>query len=247
MAVTLAPDPEGRRPRRNREVRLRQYFMTKGVGTEAAHELGAASELHRHTRGVMTVNHGPFIEIMLAGVVTDRDQRLWGSDWWLGDINMFRESQRSSRMAYEFVSISRTIRIPREVLRSWAMRDLSVQRMLHEAMAHRFEVLEAVYGLDHRPPPSRVAALLLYLLDRSSSARQAGVIQMPDDVLHGPTQRHMAVALGLSLATVEKCLSLMRKSHVLKPSGRGRAHRSYVILNPELLAAVAQGAALPSD
>ncbi|MGA4803593.1 Crp/Fnr family transcriptional regulator [Streptomyces lavendulocolor] len=230
----------------SREIRLQQYFMGKGVGAEAASELAGLSGIYRHARGDRTVASGPFMEIVASGIVTD-GRRLWGAEWWLGDLDVFREPMRGrlSRSRYEFVSPGRTIRIPREVMRSWAMRDLSVQRLLHQVLTDRFDILDGVYGLDHRTPLSRLAQLLLYLSFRSPDLVKLRLIPGRDDVLYGPTQRHLADALGVSLATVEKGMSQLRKNHILASSGKGRANRAYTIINLDLLTIVANGGTMP--
>jgi hypothetical protein len=41
----------------------------------------------------MAVANGPFMEIVASGIVTD-GRRLWGAEWWLGDLDVFREPMR---------------------------------------------------------------------------------------------------------------------------------------------------------
>lgn len=229
------------RPRRSgMEVRLTRYFTLQGVGAEAAAALAAGS--------FMQINHPgdrmgarKYVDIVLSGVVAE-DNRLWASGWWLGDLDVFRETpQVYSRSSTEFLCPTWTIRIARDVLRSWAMRDLSVQRMLHQILVYRFQLHDVVYGLDQRSTLARLARLMDYLAHRSDDLDRARLLPPGHDTLYGPTQKHLADALGLSLASVEKSMSVLRKHGVLASSGKGRANRAYAILMPDLLRAVAHG------
>ncbi|MFC8765964.1 helix-turn-helix domain-containing protein [Streptomyces sp. NPDC057193] len=132
-------------------------------------------------------------------------------------------------------------------MRSWAMRDLSVQRMLHQVLAERYRIHETVYGVDQRSTLARLAQLLRYLAHRRDVLAESRLIPKDEDILHGPTQKELADALGLSLASVEKNMSVLRKNGILASTGKGRANRVYNILRPELLQAVAHGHALEAD
>ncbi|MFC8983535.1 Crp/Fnr family transcriptional regulator [Streptomyces sp. NPDC057411] len=176
----------------------------------------------------------------MSGVVSD-GVRLWAGGWWIGDLDVFRDAPSTlTRSRVDALCHTAAIRIDRDVLRSWAMRDLSVQRMLHHVLTDRLAVQEMVYGVDQRSTLARVAELIQYLGRRADTA---SFPPMPRDetVVHGPTQKDLADALGLSLASVEKSMSILRKHEVLASSGKGRANRSYAILAPDMLLAASLG------
>lgn len=232
------------RPRRSgMEVRLTKYFTLQGVGAEAAAALAAGSFIHRNPPGTRMGARG-YVDIVVSGVVAE-GERLWAGGWWLGDLEVFRETPHAySRWPTEFLCSTWTIRIARDVLRSWAMRDLSVQRMLHQVLTERFHLHDIVYGLDQRPTLARLAQLMYYLAHRPNHLDEARLLPPGRDMLHGPTQKHLADALGLSLASVEKNMSILRKHGILASSGKGRANRAYAILKPDLLQVVAYGRTL---
>ncbi|MET7584253.1 Crp/Fnr family transcriptional regulator [Streptomyces microflavus] len=234
--------PTEYRPRRgNLEVRLSRYFATKGAGAEAAGALASASILHRHSREGVPIDRNA-VEIIVSGVAAEGG-RLWGPERWLGDLDMFREpSVKVMRPWTEFLCTTRTIRISREVLRSWAMRDLSVQRMLNQALVYQLRVHDIVYGLDSRSTTARLAQLIHYLAHQAPDLEEARLLPFSEGQLHGPTQKHLAIALGVSLASIEKSMQHLRKIGVLASSGMGRANRTYTILDSDLLYTVANGA-----
>ncbi|MER5740455.1 hypothetical protein ABT117_32980 [Streptomyces sp. NPDC002262] len=236
------------RPRRNNlGVRLASYFVRRGVGAEAAASIAAGSFIHRHPAGPTVLGRRPdYVDIIVDGIVCDADgPRLWASDHWLGDLDLFQESNLVLRTWVDFLCPTWTVRISRDVLRSWAMRDLSVQRMVHNVFTARLSVQDIVYGLDQRPTLARVAQLLDYLSHQPESVKELGIRPHgTTPVVHGPTQRHLAEALGLSLGSVEKSMNTLRKHGVLASSGGGRANRTYRIMKHEMLDIVAQGAAL---
>ncbi|WP_327174924.1 hypothetical protein OG599_06145 [Streptomyces sp. NBC_01335] len=228
------------RPRRaGVEVRLTRYFHSKGVGVEAAAALAGSSRLHRHARQSGTLDRNA-IEIVVSGVASEGG-RLWGPERWLGDIDLFREFSTVVRLWVDFLCTTRTIRIPRDVLRSWAMRDLSVQRMLNQSLVHQLRIHDMVYGLDARPTASRLAQLIHYLAHQAPDLEEARLLPFAEGRLHGPTQKHLADALGVSLASIEKSMSHLRTIGALASSGKGRANRAYTILDADLLHLVATG------
>ncbi|MFG3041863.1 Crp/Fnr family transcriptional regulator [Streptomyces sp. NPDC048330] len=231
------------RPRRSRmEVRLVSYFQALGVSVSAATMLASTSHVLAHQPGPLAIRRGAgYVDVIIAGVVADERRRLWASEWWLGDLDVFRETPALSRPRYEILSDTWTLRIDREVLRSLAMRDLTVQRMLHHVLTNRLGVHDTVYGVDQRTTLARVAQLLQYLVRRRDVLDSAHLVSRTDDVLQGPTQKDLADALGLSLASVEKSMSLLRKHHVVACTGKGRANRAYRVLRHDLLQAAAHG------
>ncbi|MFD4291575.1 Crp/Fnr family transcriptional regulator [Streptomyces sindenensis] len=234
------------RPRRSGvEVRLARYFGILGVGAEAAAALAAGSFLHRTPAGrVRFTGRHSYVDIIIDGVVLEAD-RLWAGEHWVGEIDVFRETPHPyARTWVDYLCTTFTIRISREVLRSWAVRDLTVQRMLFQVLTDRQGVMNIVYGLDHRSTLARVAQLLDYLTHTPASLGEAGLGFRSGASLLGPTQKHLADALGLSLTSVEKSMNLLRKHEILASSGEGRAHRTYSIKQPQLLEAVAAGHSL---
>ncbi|MER5989326.1 helix-turn-helix domain-containing protein [Streptomyces sp. NPDC001787] len=230
---------EGRPRRSGVQVRLTRYFQSKGVVIEAATALAAGSTVHRHSRNNTPIDRS-FVEIIVFGVAAE-DGRLWGPERWLGDLDVFA-GPALVRPWVEFLCVTRTIRISRDVLRSWAMRDLSVQRMLNQALLYQLRVHNIVYGLDSRPAAARLAQLIYYLVDQAPDLVDARLLPGREEQLHGPTQKHLADALGVSLASIEKSMRYLRKAGVLASTGNGRANRVYTILNHDLLELVASGA-----
>ncbi|MFF3735513.1 Crp/Fnr family transcriptional regulator [Streptomyces sp. NPDC002476] len=228
------------RPRRSGSVgvRLEQYFQSKGVAAEAAAALAGSSTLFRHARETGPVDRNA-VEIILSGVAFD-EGRLWGPGRWLGDLDMFSGSV--ARSLTEFLCTTWTIRIPRDVLRSRAMRDLSVQRMLTQVLLDHLRVHDVVYGLDFRPTTARLAQLIHHLAHQDPDLVQARILPFMEEPMHGPTHRHLAHALGVSLASIEKSMRHLRKAGALASLGKGRAKRAYTILDPDLLHVVASGA-----
>ncbi|MDW4903585.1 Crp/Fnr family transcriptional regulator [Streptomyces californicus] len=242
----MAPPSDESRPRRSAvEVRIARYFGLLGVGAEAAAALAAGSFLHRTPAGRFrfTSRHS-YVDIIVDGVVFEAD-RIWAGEHWVGELDVFRETpQPFARTWVDYLCTTVTIRISREVLRSWAVRDLTVQRMLFQVLTDRQGVMNIVYGLDHRSTLARVAQLLDYLAHTPAFLEKVGLGFRGGATLHGPTQKHLADALGLSLTSVEKSMNLLRKHEILASVGGGRAHRTYSIKQPQLLEAVAQGHAL---
>ncbi|MER5631527.1 Crp/Fnr family transcriptional regulator [Streptomyces nitrosporeus] len=242
----MAPPSDESRPRRSVvEVRIARYFGLLGVGAEAAAALAAGSFLHRTPAGRFrfTSRHS-YVDIIVDGVVFEAD-RIWAGEHWVGELDVFRETpQPFARTWVDYLCTTVTIRISREVLRSWAVRDLTVQRMLFQVLTDRQGVMNIVYGLDHRSTLARVAQLLDYLAHTPAFLDEVGLSFRGGATLHGPTQKHLADALGLSLTSVEKSMNLLRKHEILASAGGGRAHRAYSIKQPQLLEAVAQGHAL---
>ncbi|MER5966775.1 hypothetical protein [Streptomyces sp. NPDC002057] len=236
------PSDESRPRRSNVEVRLGRYFGLLGVGAEAAAALAAGSYLHRTPVGrVRYSGRHSYVDIIMSGVVLE-EQRLWAGEYWVGDLDIFREpTQGYQRTVVDFLSSAWVIRISREVLRSWAVRDLTVQRMLYHVQTGRQDVMNIVYGLDQRSTLARVAQLLDYLGHTPHLLDEVGLLPRGGAVIHGPTQKHLADTLGLSLASVEKSMNLLRKHEILASAGGGRAHRTYRIEKPQLLGAVADG------
>ncbi|MFF0561485.1 Crp/Fnr family transcriptional regulator [Streptomyces sp. NPDC004266] len=241
-STTAFETVEFRAPRSGTEVRLARYFGMLGVGTTAATAIAAGSFVHlQHAGPLRNPRRSGYVDVVLSGVVAEAN-RLWGSEWWLGDLDVFRDTPGTvTRPQIDVLGPAWILRIDRDVLRSWAMRDLSVQRMLHQVHAERYRILETVYGVDQRSTLARLAQLLQYLARRRDVLDTARLVPKDDDVLHGPTQKHLADALGLSLASVEKSMSVLRKHGVLASTGKGRANRAYNILRPELLQAAAHG------
>jgi hypothetical protein len=250
--------------RNSLNLRISQFFMERGVGAGPAADLADVSYLHmydevryHHWRNE-SQGSSSTIEVVVSGVVSAEQHsgvvpaaRMWGPGWWLGDLDMFRESGRA-RSEFNFLSPGRTLRIPRDVLRSSAMRHLSVQRMLQNVLAERYDVLNEVYGLDGRPSLSRLAQLIVYLTKQPLGLRDLWPTppdRLPgrETALQGPTQGQLAASLGLSQAAVEKCMRLLRKHGVLVASGPGRANRTYTIANVALLDHLASGFPLPED
>ncbi|MFF2779500.1 Crp/Fnr family transcriptional regulator [Streptomyces sp. NPDC058052] len=231
------------RPRRSRmEVRLVSYFQALGVNVSSATMLASTSHVLAHQPGPLATRRGAgYVDVIIAGVVADERRRLWASEWWLGDLDVFRETPAAARPRYEVLSDTWTLRIDREVLRSLAMRDLTVQRMLHHVLTNRLGVHDTVYGVDQRSTLARVAQLLQYLVRRRDVLDSVHLVSRTDDVLQGPTQKDLADALGLSLASVEKSMSLLRKHGVVACTGKGRANRAYRVLRHDLLQAAAHG------
>ncbi|MFD3728857.1 hypothetical protein [Streptomyces sp. NPDC058671] len=239
------PSDESRPRRSSVEVRLGRYFGMLGVGAEAAAALAAGSFLHRTSPGrVRLTGRHAYVDILVSGVVLDAE-RLWAGDYWVGDLDVFRETSQPHQRAWvDFLGPAWTIRISREVLRSWAVRDLTVQRMLYQVLMDRQGVMNIVYGLDHRSTLARVAQLLDYLAHTPPLLAEVGLAPRASLEVQGPTQKHLADALGLSLASVEKSMNLLRKHGVLASAGGGRAHRAYRVEQPQILDAVAQGHSL---
>ncbi|MFH8729001.1 hypothetical protein [Streptomyces termitum] len=115
--------------------------------------------------------------------------------------------------------------------------------MLHHVLSERLAIQEMVYRLDQRSTLAHVAELLHYLARRISTLDIICMRRNPG-VIHGPTQKDLTDALGLSLASVEKSMRVLRKPDVIASPGRGRANRSYAVLDPETPMAVALGSPL---
>ncbi|MFI6644528.1 hypothetical protein [Streptomyces sp. NPDC050504] len=245
------PSDETRPRSSNVEVRLGRYFGMLGVAAEAAAALASGSFLIRNNPGRVspsTTGRHAYVDILIDGVVLDLDggDRLWAGAHWVGDLDIFRETGLPARRTWvEYLCVSWSIRVSRDVLRSWAVRDLTVQRMLYHVLTDHQGVMNLVYGLDQRPTLARVAQLLHYLSHTPELLDEVGLVPRGEAIVHGPTQKHLADALGLSLASVEKSMNLLRKHEVLASDGSGRAHRTYRIERSQLLNAVAQGHTLP--
>ncbi|MGO4636371.1 Crp/Fnr family transcriptional regulator [Streptomyces sp. 2RAF24] len=228
------------------KTRMIRYFQQQGVNGTAAAALADGSYLHMAKPGFLkNPRRGSgYIDVITSGVVSD-GVRLWAGGTWIGDLDVFRDAPATvTHPQIETLCETTVLRIDRDVLRSWAMRDLSVQRMIYYVLNERLGVQEMVYGLDHRPTLARVAELIHYLARRLQAFRAAppGAPRGEEDmVVQGPTQKDLADALGLSLASVEKSIGILRTHQVIASSGKGRANRSYTILDLDLLMAVGVG------
>ncbi|WP_435253522.1 hypothetical protein [Streptomyces tendae] len=124
-----------------------------------------------------------------------------------------------------------------------------VFRALAQASMMRLSTAENVYGTDRRSPVARVAALLHYLGNSPDvvveriNHETTSIRFLRDGVVDGPAQVDIADALGISRASVEKALALLRDRGVLYKVRRGeaRTNRRYLIKEDRLLASIAYG------
>ncbi|MFI6209157.1 helix-turn-helix domain-containing protein [Streptomyces sp. NPDC051041] len=111
------------------------------------------------------------------------------------------------------------------------------------------DATERVYGVDRRPPVARVAALLLYLgsisdvkiIRTSASDGTSSYVHLEHDTVSGPTQTDIADSLGISRASVEKALAVLRDRGVLHKAepDQSRRNRRYKIKDRARLAFIA--------
>ncbi|MDI3101854.1 hypothetical protein QJ054_32950 [Streptomyces sp. AN-3] len=122
-----------------------------------------------------------------------------------------------------------------------------VFRALAQMGMARLNVTEYVYGADRRPPVARVAGLLGYLGHQPEAIVVRGSQQVTyvkyvrDGLIAGPAQVDLADALGISRASVEKALAVLRDRGVLYKvePGEARTNRRYRIKDPLALASIA--------
>jgi CRP-like cAMP-binding protein len=115
--------------------------------------------------------------------------------------------------------------------------------------AEHNHLAEELYGVNRRPPVSRVASLLRYLASRTDPAYRArdAVGQMivrvsSAGLIEGPTQADLADALALGRATVEKSLAQLRDCGALKKPMPGmRQNRLYEVEDSDVLREMALG------
>ncbi|MFJ4715779.1 helix-turn-helix domain-containing protein [Streptomyces sp. NPDC088785] len=225
---------------------LSHYYLQQGLSQDVADSLARVSSLVRHQR-----SSGPepissqYIEFVLFGTVLVNG-RIWGGNYILGNLDLFTDVPSLNRLEQiEFLSATRTVRIARGALRSIAVRNLSVVRMIHRRLMNYVQDFEDLYGMDHIKPIHRVARLLLHLAYQQDLGAEIVIGALDPSLVSGPTQRHFAQALGLGVSTVEKALRELRAHEILAETSAGRLNRSYRVVDSARLRAVGNGANLP--
>ncbi|WP_055527492.1 Crp/Fnr family transcriptional regulator [Streptomyces alboniger] len=234
-------------PRSARALRVLQYYyLQQGLNHEVADELARFSMLYRHQRSAepepLNSHH---VEFVLFGTVLVNG-RIWGGNYLLGNLDLFTDVPSVNRLEQvQFLSATRTVRIPRKALRSVAVRNLSVVRMVHQRLMTYVLEFEDLYGTDACKPIHRVARLLFHLMYQQGLGAKILSGALDPHVVTGPTQRDFANALGLGVSTVEKSLKELREHEILADTSNGRMNRTYRILDPAELRAIGLGATLP--
>ncbi|MFM9625116.1 helix-turn-helix domain-containing protein [Streptomyces turgidiscabies] len=110
----------------------------------------------------------------------------------------------------------------------------------------RSQITDRVYGANRLRPEARVARLLLHLavntepIYRKKETGGRTVVGIASGgIVQGPTQRDLADALALGLATVEKVLSRFRDDGILDAGQASRVNRRYWITDREQLETIA--------
>ncbi|CAL9677763.1 hypothetical protein SUDANB105_08074 (plasmid) [Streptomyces sp. enrichment culture] len=122
-----------------------------------------------------------------------------------------------------------------------------VMHALAQLGAERLDAVDKVYGADRRPPIARVAGLLRYLGSISEvgierlNREEYALLHFDGGAIVGPTQVDIADSLGLSRASVEKALAVLRDQGALHRAepGAPRTNRRYVIKNRGRLSFIA--------
>ncbi|MEU5583455.1 helix-turn-helix domain-containing protein [Streptomyces huasconensis] len=234
-------------PRSHRAMRVLQYYyLQQGLGHDVADELARFSQLYRHQRSTesepLNAHH---IEFVLFGTVLVNG-RIWGGNYVLGNLDLFTDVPSVNRLEQvQFLSATRTVRIPRKALRSIAVRNLPVVRMVHQRLMTYVLEFEDIYGTDVCKPIHRVARLLFHLAYQQGLGAEILSGALDPNIVTGPTQRDFANALGLGVSTVEKALKELREHKILADTSHGRMNRTYRILDAVQLRAVGLGATLP--
>ncbi len=225
---------------------LQHYYLQQGLPHDVADEVARFSTLYRHQRSAEPEPLNPqYIEFVLFGTVLVNG-RIWGGNYVLGNLDLFTDVPSVSRLEQvQFLSAARTVRIPRGALRSIAVRNLPVVRMIHQRLMTYVLEVEDIYGTDACKPLHRVARLLSHLAYQQDLGAEILSGALDPNTVTGPTQRDFANALGLGVSTVEKSLKELREHKILADSSSGRTNRTYRILDPAKLRAVGLGASLP--
>lgn len=225
---------------------LQHYYMQQGLAHVVADELARLSLLYRHPRSAEPeALNSQYIEFVLFGTVLVNG-RVWGGNDVLGNLDLFTDVPSVSRLAQvQFLSATRTVRVPRGALRSVAVRNLSVVRMIHQRLMTYVLEFENIYGTDVCKPIHRVARLLSHLAHQQDLGAEIRTGALDPNTATGPGRRDFANALGLGVSTVEKSLKELREHAILADTSTGRMNRTYRILDPSMLRAVGLGATLP--
>ncbi|MFY4722309.1 helix-turn-helix domain-containing protein [Streptomyces sp. LaBMicrA B280] len=225
---------------------LNHYYLQQGLTQDIADELARFSFLVRHQRSTkpepLSSQH---IEFVLFGTVLV-DGRIWGGNYTLGNLDLFTDVPSVNRLEQvQFLSATRTVRIPRGALRSIAVRNLPVVRMIHQRLMNYVQDFENLYGTDVTKPIHRVARLLDHLTYQQDRGAEIVIGALDPNLVIGPTQRDFANALGLGVSTVEKALRDLRSHKILaETTTGGRLNRTYRVLDNVRLRAVGCGANL---
>ncbi|MFJ6700942.1 hypothetical protein ACIQM4_33505 [Streptomyces sp. NPDC091272] len=233
-------------PRTARTLRvLHHYFMQQGLATDVAAELAELSRLQLHPRTAEQVLLGRrYIEFVVCGTILVNG-RIWGGNYVLGNLDIFTEVPSiGQRERVQFLAETRTIRIPRDALRSRAVRDLSVVRMIHQRLMSYVNEFEWLYGTSTLAPICRVARLLHHLSFQQELGAEILIGVLDPNIVLGPSQRDFSEALGLGLATVEKSIRALRDHDILGSSTGTRTNRTYKINERARLRQIATGTAL---
>ncbi|MFD3514444.1 hypothetical protein [Streptomyces sp. NPDC058657] len=234
----------GPRTSRTQQV-LHHYFMQQGLTTEVAAELAELSRLQRHPRTAKQVLLGRrYIEFVVCGTILVNG-RIWGGNYVLGNLDIFTEVPSiGQRERVQFLAATVTIRIPRDALRSRAVRDLSVVRMVHQRLMTYVNEFETLYGTNPLAPICRVARLLHHLSFQQELGAEILIGVLDPNIVQGPSQRDFSEALGLGLATVEKSIRALRDHGILGSNTGTRTNRAYKIKQRDRLHQIAMGATL---
>ncbi|MFJ8469930.1 Crp/Fnr family transcriptional regulator [Streptomyces swartbergensis] len=250
------PEPAGRRvvrvATRRRGVRLAVLSATEALFAEqdlseaAIREIAQRARLVHHKRGEecfrSTTGH---VFLLERGCVRedfpDGTARLWGPGTLIGNWTGARLSART-RATTLTESSAGLVLIAADIAQIGATHGQVVYAVGRMGM-HRLHAAETVYGASRLSPLSRVAKLLLFLshysgyYDTHRRDGQRVVAIARDGLVEGPTQADIADALGLSRASVEKTIAVLRGRGVLRQpqSGEHRTNRRYVIMDREKL------------
>ncbi|MET9500022.1 helix-turn-helix domain-containing protein [Streptomyces sp. NPDC006552] len=226
---------------------LSHFYLQQGLDQEIADALARRSFLVRHQRSAAPEPlNSQYIEFVLFGTVLVNG-RIWGGNYVLGNLDLFTEVPSVTRLEHvQFLSATRTVRVPRTTLRAIAFRNLTVVRMIHQRIMTYVKDFEDLYGTDGTRPVHRVARLLHHLAYQQDLGAEIVIGALDSNVVTGPTQRDFANALNMGVSTVEKALRELRDHKILaEAADSGRLNRTYRVLDTDHLHAIGCGANLP--
>jgi CRP-like cAMP-binding protein len=181
-----------------------------------------------HTRHeVHLILHGMVAERTFQPSATTPSVRFWRAGTLLGDRDVILDQEPTVASADCLTQVW-TLSCPLPRMRSMALSESSLMRLVAESIARRQLVTDRLYANYRVPAVERVRALLLHLAEPTDDAGTMVVI--------GPSQSELADALMLSRATVENSLRDLRGQDLLTTG-----HRRYTFRLPTLADTAASG------
>jgi CRP-like cAMP-binding protein len=179
----------------------------------ARHEFAGSLSTRSSSRGSqLRGSVGSTVHIVLSGCVyeesvygEDATVRIHGAGAVLGVAEIFYEELHAPTA--RCLNTTLTLAVPLSRMRAFAEYNGTLATALGKVLADQLVTGERVYNRRTLPPEQRLAGLFVHLLDRC-----AVPCASYGRMIEGPSQTDLADALGVSRATVENALKVLREA-----------------------------------